>query len=47
VQEIENKEDDEPISFKKFFELSRVLIFIRRVMDRILVIPMFETFLVN
>jgi glutaminase len=47
VSEIEKKEDDEPLSFRKFFELSRGLIFLRRVLDRSLVIPMFETFVAN
>jgi hypothetical protein len=47
VRELEAKDEEEAITFKKFAQMSKGLIFLRRVLERTLVIPMFETFVSN
>lgn len=47
IIELEKFEDEDPITCKKFTHLAKGLIFLRRVLERNLVIPMFETFSSN
>lgn len=47
VSDLEKLEDDDRITLKHFLKMTMGLIFLRRVLERNLVIPMFETFVSN
>jgi hypothetical protein len=47
VKELEAKDDHDRITLRKFAQMTKGLSFLRRVLERNLVIPMFETFVSN
>jgi len=47
VSDLEKLEDDDTITLKQFTIMTKGLIFLRRVLERNLVIPMFESFVSN
>lgn len=47
VYELEKLEDDDSISLRQFTKMTKGLIFLRRILERNLVMPMFETFVAN
>jgi len=47
VYDLEKLEDDDSISLRQFTKMTKGLIFLRRILERNLVMPMFETFVAN